>query len=126
FEYTNNEQSRLAQYGIPELFVQAFGCHVETAYIIQRWVFVAVAFVCFHLYLRKWFSEAFCFLNVVLLAAVMPLTYMDHLQESAPLLMVTFLLGLWAIRENRLGTFSLLLLVGAINNETMLILPLVV
>jgi len=53
----------------------------------------------------------------------MPLVYFDHLQESAALLMVTFVVTLWAMRERRTVTYALLLLVGAVNNETVLILP---
>jgi hypothetical protein len=53
----------------------------------------------------------------------MPLSYFNDLQESSPLLMLTFLLGLWAIREHRTGWYTLILTVGSINNETMLFLP---
>lgn len=123
FDYTNNEQSRLAQFGIPEIISRLSGCQIESAYIAQRLLFVFAAFVAFHLYLRKWFDERTCFLTVVLLAALMPLVYMDHLQESAALLMLTFLLILWAIREHRTKTYAALLLLGAVNNETVLILP---
>jgi hypothetical protein len=49
---------------------------------------------------------------------------MNHLQESSPLLLLTFLIGLWAIRDKKtvllIGTF----VIGGLNNETMLILPL--
>ena len=53
----------------------------------------------------------------------MPLTYFNHLQESAPLLALTFLLALWAIRERRTLVYTSVLFVGAFNNETMLFLP---
>ena len=123
FMHTNNEQSRLLQYYIPELFVQIFGIDLRDAYTLQRLIFTFAAFSCFHIYLRRWFDQKTAALGVVFLAAVMPYTYMDHLQESAPLLMLTFLLGLWAIRERRAGWYVLVLFVGAFNNETMLILP---
>src|SRR5262245_64222774 len=40
FEYTNNEQSRLLQFLIPESFVRFFGLSVQHAYMVQRWLFV--------------------------------------------------------------------------------------
>jgi hypothetical protein len=121
-EYTNNEQSRLLQFLVPELFVRSLGLSVPHAYLVQRWLFVWLAFVLFHLYLRHWFSAGITFGGVCFLAAVVPLTYGPDLQESAPLLMVTFLLGLWAVRAERPVLFALALLVGAADNETSLFL----
>lgn len=123
FDYTNNEQSRVLQYYIPEFFHKLFGMSVPDAYILQRLLFVFITFCAFHLYLRKWFDQRGAMLGVVFLAAIMPLTYFNHLQESAPLLMLMFLLCLWAIRENRHWLYAGLLLVGAMANETVLIIP---
>jgi hypothetical protein len=123
FQYTNNEQSRLLQFYIPEAFVRLLGLSVINAYILQRWLFVFLALWCFHAYLRKWFDVRLAFAGVMSLAAVMPLSYFNDLQESSPLLLLTFLLGLWAIREHRTGWYMLILAVGAVNNETMLFLP---
>lgn len=123
FQYTNNEQSRLFQFYIPELFGEVFGLSIPHAYILQRWLFVFLAFVLFHFYLREWFDKRLAFAGVALMSAVMPLTYFNHLQESAPLLLVTFVLGLWAIRVKRPILYTAILTFGAINNETMLTLP---
>src|SRR5260370_37349598 len=54
FQYTNNEQSRLLQFYIPEAFVRLLGLSVINAYILQRWLLVFLALLCFHAYLRKW------------------------------------------------------------------------
>ena len=123
FLYTNNEQSRLLQFYIPEFLLQLFRFSVTDAYIVQRWGFTFFAFCCFHYYLRKWFNKELAFAGVLVLGCVMPLTYFNHLQESAPLLALTFLLALWAIRERRTLWYTAILLVGTINNETMLFLP---
>ena len=123
FQWTNNEQSRLLQFYIPEAFRRLFGLSVIHAYILQRWLFVFLALVCFHVYLRKWFDARLAFAGVMFLAAIMPLSYFNDLQESSALLLLTFLLGLWAIREHRTGWYMLILTVGAVNNETMLFLP---
>ena len=125
FKYTNNEQSRILQFYLPEMFRRLFGLTVVHAYMLQRFLFVFLALVLFHKFLRKWFSVPISFAGVLFLAAVMPLSYMNHLQESAPLLLLTFLLGLWAIRANNLPAIILALLVGGLNNETVLVLPLV-
>jgi hypothetical protein len=125
FQYTNNEQSRLLQYYIPETLRRVFGLSINNAYIFQRWAFIFLAFICFHFYLKKWFDTKLSFVGVAFLAAIMPLSYFNHLQESAPLLLLTFLLALWAIREHKLFWYMVILFIGALNNETMLVLPLV-
>ena len=119
----NHDQSRVLQFWIPELLVKMLEVSVPDAYMLQRWIFVFLAFCCFHLYLREWFDRIGAFSGVVFLAAMMPLSYYNHLQESAPLLMLLFILILWAIRERRTGAYMILLFVGAMANETVLILP---
>ena len=125
FDYTNNEQSRLLQFLVPEGISRVSGLSVRHAYLLQRWLWVALALILFHLYLRRWFSDGAAFAGSCFLAAVFPLTYRNDLQESAPLLMVTFLLGLWAIRADRPWWFAGALLIGALTNETTLVLPVV-
>jgi hypothetical protein len=126
FSYTNNEQSRLLQFYVPELFHEILMLSIEHAYMLQRFLFVFLAFICFHAYLRRWFDARVTFCGVLLLAAIIPFTYhAGDLQESSPLLLLMFLLGLWTIREDRKLLMAVIFLVGGINNETMLILPLV-
>ena len=123
FKYTNNEQSRLLQFYIPEVLHRLLGLSVVHAYMLQRFLFILMAFICFHFYLRKWFNAKLAFAGVMFLAAVMPLAYFNELQESTPLLLLTFLLALWAIREHRNGWYLAVITLGAANNETVLILP---
>ena len=122
FQFTNNEQSRLLQFAVPELFVRLLGLSVPHAYMLQRWLFVWLALLLFYVYLRHWFRPGASLAGVCFLAAVLPLTHLSDLQESAPFLMVSFLCGLWAIRAARPLLFLLALLVGALDNETTLIL----
>jgi hypothetical protein len=83
-------------------------------------------FICIHIYLRRWFDIRISFCGVLILAAIIPLTFrIGDLQESSPLLLLTFLLGLWTKREDRKILMTVVFLIGGINNETMLILPLV-
>jgi len=122
-QFTNNEQSRILQYLIPEVLRRIFDVSIESGYILQRFIFVFVAFTLFHFYLRKWFGSPASFAGVLFLAACMPLTALIDLQESAPLLMVLFLLGLWAIRDHKEALFAGFLWLGSLTNETILILP---
>jgi hypothetical protein len=126
FRYTNNEQSRLLQFYVPELFHRTLTLSIEHSYMLQRFLFVSLALICFHIYLRRWFDARISFCGVLILAAIIPLTFrIGDLQESSPLLLLTFLLGLWTIREDRKILITAVFLIGGINNETMLILPLV-
>lgn len=125
FAGPNNEQSRLLQFLIPELIHTLLRVSIENAYMIQRLIFIFLVLTCFHFYMRAWFGARGAFSGVVLLAALMPLTYMNHLQESSSLLMLTFLVSLWAIRDNRTFLLIASLFIGGLNNETMLILPMV-
>lgn len=126
FQYYNNEQSRILQFLVPEALHKIFDFSIITSYAISRLVFVFLAFVVFHYYLRKWFNPIASFAGVMILSAAMPVTFLIHdLQESAPLLMLMFILGLWAIREEKDALFSLFLLIGGgLTNESMLVLPL--
>ncbi len=125
FQYTNNEQSRVLQFVIPEFLRWLFALNIRDAYILQRWLFTLVALVCLHFYLGKWFRTPVRFAGVLFVAAILPLAYQNELQESFALLQVTFLAGLWAIRDNNAPAFVLALLIGALNNETTLALPIV-
>ena len=124
FQYTNNEQSRLFQFLIPELFHRILSINIVSSYALARLLFVFLAFVVFHIVLRKWFSMAESFCGVLILSGSMAMTFLvPDLQESAPLLMLLFILGLWAIREKKDILFSVLLILGGgLTNETMLIM----
>jgi hypothetical protein len=122
FQYFNNEQSRLLQWVIPQAIIKITQISIPHAYMVQRFAFVFLAFLCFHYFMRRWLSPGESFAGVAFLAAVMPLTYTGDLQESAPLLMLLFVLGLWAIREYKTLLFELILIVGSMTNETLLIL----
>src|SRR5438094_791555 len=125
FDYSNNEQSRLLQYWVPESLIRVFHVSIQSAYMLQRWILVTLAFLLFYLYLRRWFSASLAVAAVFLLAAILPFTYQDDLQESAPLLMVTFVAGLWAMRDAPIPIVAAVLAIGALNNESTLVLPFV-
>jgi hypothetical protein len=123
FDHTNNEQSRLLQYYVPEAFHRVLGTSIPHSYAVARLLFVFLAFVCFHFFLRRWFSPGEALAGVALLAAMMGFSHLNDLQESAPLLMLLFVLALYAIRDNRILLLLAVFFVGGLTNETMLILP---
>lgn len=126
FQYFNNEQSRIFQFLVPEALHQLFDFSIITSYAIVRLAFVFLAFVVFHYFLRKWFTPIASFAGVMILSAGMMVSFLiQDLQESAPLLMLLFVLGLWAIREEKDSLFCLFLFLGGgLTNESMLVLPL--
>jgi hypothetical protein len=67
FQYTNNEQSRLFQFLVPEFFHRVFSLTIGSSYALARLLFVFMAFVVFHFFLRKWFSQAESFAGVLIL-----------------------------------------------------------
>ena len=125
FQFTNNEQSRLFQFLLPEFLRVEIGLSIETSYALVRLLFVFLAFIAFHYFLRKWFNPVESFAGVLILNGSMVVAFLiDDLQESAPLLMLLFVLGLLAIREKKDGLFAILLLIGGgLTNETMLVMP---
>ena len=122
FQYVNNEQSRLLQFLVPEFFHRLLGIQIENAYALARLLFVFLAFLCFHIFLRKWFSQAESLAGVLILWGALPIAFQSpDLQESAPLLMLMFILCLWAIRENKDVLFGIFLFIGGgLTNETLL------
>jgi len=124
FQYSNNEQSRLLQFLVPEFFHRTFSLTIGSSYALARLLSIFMALVVFHFFLRKWFSQAESFAGVLILSGSMAITFLVFdLQESAPLLMLLFILGLWALREKKDLLFGLLLILGGgLTNETMLVM----
>lgn len=121
-QFTNNEQSRLLQFLVPEFFHRVLGIYIENGYALARLLFVFLAFLSFHFFLRKWFSPAESFVGVLILSGALPIAFqVSDLQESAPLLMLMFVLCMWAIREGKDTLYCVFLLVGGgLTNETLL------
>lgn len=122
FQYTNNEQSRILQFLVPELLIRSCGVGVVTAYIIQRFCFTLLTLYLFYHFTQKWLTARGAVICLVLLALVSVMTYKNDLQESSPLLGLTFLLALWAIKDQKNLLFAVALTIGGLNNETILYL----
>ena len=124
-DYVNNEQSRLLQYGIPETLVRICGISVRSAYTVQRLAFTTLTLFVFALFLRRWLRPGAAFGCIALYALLIAYSARNDLQESAPLLGLTFIGALWAAREKRDVLFAAIVWIGSLNNETMLFVPFV-
>lgn len=121
-DYVNNEQSRVLQYAIPQTLSQLTGITVRSAYMVQRLVFTTLALLVFTRYCRHWLRPGTAVAGTVLYALLIAYSARNDLQESAPLLGLTFAGALWAMREGRDIAFAAIVWIGALNNETMLFL----
>lgn len=124
FDYYYNEQSRLFQFLFPELIHQMTGIPVRDAYKFQRLLFFGLAYVVLFWFSSKWLYKIWALAVVIYFSLItMPQVYLNHLQESAPLLSFSFFICTYLILIKRDKLYSLILCMGAINNETMLFLP---
>lgn len=122
FDYVNNEQSRVLQWGIPQLLVHATGIEVRHAYALQRLVFTTLALFVFHGFALRWLRPGAALACIALYAVLIDFSAQNDLQESAPLLGLTYCAGLWALRDRKDLNFAAIVWIGSLNNETMLFL----
>ena len=89
------------------------------AFLVTRLVWIYLALVAIHAYLRSWFSSAASLGGVLAAAAYLPLTFTNSWAhpDSFPELCL-FTLGCWAIARNRDSLFYPIVLVAALNRET--------
>ena len=123
FMYTNNEQSRLLQFIIPNTFFRVFNLSIPYSYLAQRFLFQFLTFICFYKFNEEWLSKKQNILSLISLALLTAASFKNHLQESATLLSLCFLLVLWSIRTKKDYLFIIFLFIGSLNNETILFTP---
>lgn len=92
------------------------------AYLIMRFIFILLLFILFHLFLRKWFNDKNSLLAVILLAAIMPISFLPMLQEADVVHMVFFLIGIWLIRSNKFLGLLAIIFIGTFAKETIIFL----
>jgi len=68
FWYTNNEQSRILQFFIPEFFIRSLDVSIITAYVIQRLLFTTITIYLFFYFSLKWLSQRQAALCIILYA----------------------------------------------------------
>lgn len=121
-ELGGSNQFRLMSFWLAEFFHKSLNLQVFLAYISIRFLFTFFTLSLFHFFLLKWFSHERAFLSVTILSAITPVTYLSFLQESDPLLIFFFLVGLWLIREKKLLPLAFLIALATFAKETIVFL----
>lgn len=104
--------------------VRTTGLPWPYAFSVLRLGMLVLCYCVFHSYLRGWFSRQTAMAGTFFLAASLPLTFKDWLEIPTDIPeILTFTVGLWLIRENRLLVLPFLTLVGTLNRETAVYLP---
>jgi hypothetical protein len=91
--------------------------------MLQRLAFTTLALFLLLGFVRRWLNDAAAFATIILFSLLVSYTARNDLQESAPLLACTFFAALWALREERPWLCAAITWIGALNNETMLFIP---
>ena len=121
-ELSGSNQFRLLAFWLPQLFSVAFEQGIVVSYLMVRFFFTFITFCLFHLFLLKWFDHKKAFLSVVLLAAIIPFTYLPFFQEADVIHLFFFLIGLWLIREKKNLFLPFLIFIATFNKETIVFL----
>jgi hypothetical protein len=101
------------------------GLSFVAAYQLLRFVFVAASLCVFHQYLLAWVRPALALAGLFALAAVLPFTYLFYtMQPGDPLNMLVFFLAFLALSRERDAWIVPLVIVGVLNRETAVLLPL--
>jgi len=117
-----SNQFRVLAFWIPELVHRVFGGPIFASYLMVRFVFTFLTLCVFHLFLMKWFDHQKAFLSVVLLAAIMPITYMRVFQEADVIVLLFFIIGMWLVSYRKLIPLAILIFIGTFAKESIVFL----
>ena len=96
---------------------------IVAAYVALRTMTTALIFISFDRYLRTWFAPPAAAAGSLCLAAILPFTYLHVVQESDPINLLVFILAFWALAEKKDRLLIPLVLLGALNRETVALIP---
>ena len=118
------DQYRLLSYFVA-YGLMILGVPFAMAHVLVRFVFTATSLFVFHRYLSGWVRPPWALLGLFMLAAVLPLSFLFYfMQPTDPLNMLVFFGAFWALQRERDGWLIPLVVVGTLNRETALLLPL--
>jgi len=102
------------------------GLSWEYAFVVVRLLSIVATYLAFHWYLRGWFSTPHAVLGTTFLAATIPLTFLQlfEIPSDFPEILA-YTLGLWCIRERRELLLCAVIMIGTLNRETTVFLPLI-
>jgi hypothetical protein len=119
------DQYRILTYYLANLLIWA-GVPFAPAFLILRLLFTAASFFILYRYLENWLKPVTALLGLFIMAAVMPITYLFYgMQPADPLNMLVFFLAVWAFAQNRDSWLIPLVVIGMLNRETAMLLPLI-
>jgi hypothetical protein len=117
------EQYRFLTFFLAEGLVR-LGLPVTGAHTLLRLLFTFASLYAFTRYLEGWFRPMTSLLGLYMLAAVLPFTYLFYrMQVTDPLNLLIFILALWAMRDRRDLALYPLIVVGMLNRETAILIP---
>ena len=118
------EQYRFLTFFLAEGLIR-FGLPLVWAHAALRWLFTGASLFVFYRYLTAWFEPLVALLGYFMLAAVLPFTYLFYgMQVTDPLNRWVFFLAFWAIRDGKDAWLFPLVVLGMLNRETALMIPL--
>ena len=90
-----------------------------------RFIFFFLSFILFHIYLKKWFDDKLAMIGTLSLIASLPLTLTNWycIPTDMPEL-ITFILGVMWIRDNKYKNLFILIPIASLNRETSIVLVL--
>ncbi len=117
------DQYRILTYALAEALVRLH-LPIHSAHEVWRVIFTSASLYVFYRYLRGWFPPLASLLGLFMLAAAIPLTYVYYMmQVSDPFNMLVFFLAFWAMRQGRDAWLLPLVVVGMLNRESPIMLP---
>jgi hypothetical protein len=99
---------------------------LDYVYAFFRFLFFFLAFLLFHMYLKKWFDDKIAMIGTLSVIASLPLTLTNWncIPTDIPEL-ITFILGAMWIRDNKYKLLFLLIPLATLNKETTIALVLI-
>ncbi|MBD3272585.1 MAG: hypothetical protein GF384_08640 [Elusimicrobia bacterium] len=126
----NNEapapiQYRIMAYYSAELF-QRMGFGFQNSYLLFRGITIFLAAIMFHLFLSRYFPINYCFMGVLYLLGVMPMTFINYYMQESDAANLFFFLGSFLIIRSRKDAYLFpLIIVAMLNRETPVLIPLI-
>jgi hypothetical protein len=99
------------------------GHNIFAAYTVLRSLVTGSTLYFFDRYLRTWFPPAAATGGALMLAVVLPFTYLTVIQESDPINLLVFTLAFWAMVKGCDYLLIPIMLFGTLNRETTAMLP---
>lgn len=118
--------TRILMPALNAFVVRVTGLGWDKVFSLLRLMLIALTLLTFHWYLRRWFDVPIAMLGTLIMAATLPLTFNIYyeLPTDFPEILA-YTIGLWCILERRYALLCLTIIIGTLNRETTIFLPLI-